>query len=101
MHLHVKFMKKNVFFQKTIYFQDSISQLKWSTLTFGVYQFLVLVVQLIFSVMFGDIVSSPGQGVIGGVWLASFVITVIYLSVLFFYGKHLHQVKKCPTKLYR
>ncbi|XP_021951771.1 uncharacterized protein LOC110848770 [Folsomia candida] len=83
---------------------DSVTQLKWSVLCFAVYQSLVLSVQLIFSVMFGDIVTKAGQNVIAGIFLVNFFMTVVYLMVLFLYGRHLHQLKTGSNqgiKLYR
>jgi len=80
---------------------DSIMQLKWSGLGFGVYQMLVLFVQLLFSLMFGDILNKMGQGIFAGMLVLNFLATIIYLTVLFLYGKQLYDWKYGTQKLYR
>lgn len=75
--------------------------LKWSGIGFGVYQFLVIFMQLLFSVMFGDLLNKIGQGVLAGLLVINFISTLVYLCVLFLYGKQLHDFKYGNPKLYR
>ncbi|ODM94280.1 hypothetical protein Ocin01_12407 [Orchesella cincta] len=72
---------------------ESLFQLTWSVVSFAGFQFLVIFLHLVFTVMFRDLVSTPWQVMMIGVLISNFGATVVYLTVLFLYGKKIHYYK--------
>lgn len=75
------------------FLQESLFQLTWSCVSFGGFQFLVIFLHLVFTVMFRDLVATQWQIVMVAVLIANFCATVVYLTVLFLYGKKIHAYK--------
>lgn len=73
--------------------QESLFQLTWSVVSFGGFQFLVMFLHLVFTVMFRDLVAWQWQIVMAAVLVANFCATVVYLTVLFLFGKKIHYYK--------
>ncbi|CAL8141443.1 unnamed protein product [Orchesella dallaii] len=72
---------------------ESLFQLTWSVVSFAGFQFLVIFLHLVFTVMFRDLVSTPWQVMMISVLITNFAATVVYLTVLFLYGKKIHYYK--------
>lgn len=68
-------------------------QLTWSVVSFGGFQFLVIFLHLVFTIMFKDIIASNWQVAMICLLVANFSATIIYLTTLFLYGKKIHYFK--------
>jgi hypothetical protein len=51
--------------------------------------------------MFGDLLTKLAQAVLAGILVLNFFSSLVYLTILFLYGKQLHSYKTATPKSYR